>query len=89
LLNRTGDIEQFLQVEPRQPPEARHLVGELSTRQIRFFPQFSQSVSGGGFGGADAPQFRPCGIWHPFEQMQAKLLYRALWRRRRRMLHCR
>jgi hypothetical protein len=73
-------LKQFLQVEPRQPPEARHLVGKLSTRQIRFFPQFSKSVSSDRFGGIDALQFCPCGVRYPFEQMQTKLLYRTLWR---------
>jgi hypothetical protein len=67
LLNRTGDIKQFLQAEPRQPPEARHLVGEFSIRQIRFFAQFSKSVSSGRFDRIDALQFRPCGIGYPFE----------------------
>jgi hypothetical protein len=87
LLNRTGDTQQFLQAEPRQPPEARHLVGELSIRQIRFFPQLPKSVSSGRFDGIDASQFCPRGVRYPFEQMHTKLLYRTLWRCRRRALH--
>src|SRR5882724_4716973 len=87
MLNRSDNIHQFLKAEARQPPEARRLISKFSGRQIRFLPYFSEPVSGCRFAGIDTPQFRPRGVRNPLEQMQAKLLYRALWRRSRRALH--